>query len=52
MVDAASGSGSGLACMEIRGIDPCDTTWELDHARYRVYCWDVPAVTAQAPGGV
>lgn len=32
--------------MEIRGIDPRDTTWELDHARYRVYFWDVPAGTA------
>ncbi|MFE7130488.1 hypothetical protein ACFVIM_06500 [Streptomyces sp. NPDC057638] len=26
--------------MEIRGIDPRDTTWEQDHARYRVYFWD------------
>ncbi|MEU6768209.1 hypothetical protein ABZ916_37610 [Streptomyces sp. NPDC046853] len=34
--------------MEIRDIDPRDTTWELDHARYRVCFWDVPAVTAHA----
>ncbi|GGZ59895.1 hypothetical protein GCM10010387_62080 [Streptomyces inusitatus] len=26
--------------MDIRGVDPRDTTWELDHARYRVYFWD------------
>ncbi|MFI6088210.1 hypothetical protein [Streptomyces sp. NPDC051218] len=32
--------------MKIRGIDPRDATWELDHARYRVYFWDVPAATA------
>ncbi|MEV8320910.1 hypothetical protein AB0Q95_42840 [Streptomyces sp. NPDC059900] len=32
--------------MDIRGIDPRDTTWELDHAQYRVYFWDVPAATA------
>ncbi|MGW0771109.1 hypothetical protein [Streptomyces sp. NPDC002676] len=32
--------------MEIRGIDPRDATWEQDHANYRVYFWDVPAVTS------
>lgn len=32
--------------MDIRGIDPRDTAWEQDHARYRVYFWDVGAVTA------
>ncbi|MFG2784442.1 hypothetical protein ACGFY7_42280 [Streptomyces prunicolor] len=32
--------------MDIRGIDPRDTTWEQDHAQYRVYFWDVSAVTA------
>ncbi|WP_405948720.1 hypothetical protein OG588_21515 [Streptomyces prunicolor] len=32
--------------MDIRGIDPRDTTWEQDHAQYRVYFWDVAAVTA------
>ncbi|MGW6062015.1 hypothetical protein [Streptomyces sp. NPDC055189] len=32
--------------MEIRAIDPRDTTWDLDHARYRVHFWDVPASTA------
>ncbi|WP_416964416.1 hypothetical protein [Streptomyces sp. Agncl-13] len=32
--------------MDIRGIDPRDTAWEQDHARYRVYFWDVAAVTA------
>ncbi|MDT0320138.1 MULTISPECIES: hypothetical protein [unclassified Streptomyces] len=26
--------------MRIRGVDPRDTTWELDHPRYRVYFWD------------
>ncbi|MEV7439492.1 hypothetical protein [Streptomyces griseoviridis] len=26
--------------MEIRAIDPRDTTWEQDHADYRVYFWD------------
>lgn len=32
--------------MDIRGIDPRDITWEQDHARYRVYFWDVAAVTS------
>ncbi|MEU6084423.1 Clp protease N-terminal domain-containing protein [Streptomyces sp. NPDC047108] len=32
--------------MNLRGIDPRDTVWEQDFARYRVYFWDVPAVTA------
>ncbi|MGW0885730.1 hypothetical protein [Streptomyces sp. NPDC002671] len=32
--------------MDIRGIDPRDTVWEQDHARYRVYFWDVKTVTA------
>ena len=32
--------------MDIRGIDPRDARWEQDHARYRVYFWDVGAVTA------
>ncbi|MFD4558901.1 hypothetical protein ACFWP5_32060 [Streptomyces sp. NPDC058469] len=32
--------------MDIRGIDPRDTAWEQDHARYRVHFWDVAAVTA------
>ncbi|MFF5305226.1 hypothetical protein ACFY5F_38315 [Streptomyces sp. NPDC013161] len=31
--------------MDIRGIDPRDAKWEQDHARYRVYFWDVGAVT-------
>lgn len=26
--------------MQIRGIDPRDTTWEHDYADYRVYFWD------------
>ncbi|MFJ2511308.1 hypothetical protein ACIPEL_09975 [Streptomyces griseoviridis] len=26
--------------MAIRAIDPRDTTWEQDHADYRVYFWD------------
>ncbi|MGA4850376.1 hypothetical protein ACOBQB_30575 [Streptomyces sp. G5(2025)] len=26
--------------MQIRGIDPRDTSWEQDHATYRVYFWD------------
>lgn len=26
--------------MDICGIDPRDTTWEQDHATYRVYFWD------------
>ncbi|MFZ3598697.1 hypothetical protein [Streptomyces sp. BH104] len=29
--------------MEIRGIDPRDTSWEQDHANYRVYFWDSSA---------
>ncbi|TVL93546.1 hypothetical protein [Streptomyces sp. SAJ15] len=32
--------------MDIRRIDPRDTAWEEDHARYRVSFWDVPAATA------
>ncbi|WP_051741474.1 hypothetical protein [Streptomyces xylophagus] len=32
--------------MDIRDIDPRDTTWEQDHARYRVYFWEVATVTA------
>ncbi|MEU1660930.1 hypothetical protein CQW39_31650 [Streptomyces griseofuscus] len=32
--------------MNLRGIDPRDTAWEQDHARYRVYFWDVPARTS------
>ncbi|GHJ96805.1 hypothetical protein SNE510_63240 [Streptomyces sp. NE5-10] len=32
--------------MKIRGVDPRDTVWEQDHARYRVYFWDPPALTA------
>jgi hypothetical protein len=32
--------------MDMRGIDPRDTAWEQDHARYRVHFWDVAAVTA------
>lgn len=32
--------------MDIRAIDPRDTAWEQDHARYRVYFWDRAAVTA------
>ncbi|MEU8825849.1 hypothetical protein [Streptomyces sp. NPDC048636] len=32
--------------MDIRAIDPRDTAWEQDYARYRVYFWDVPAVTS------
>ncbi|WP_329612316.1 hypothetical protein OG244_02525 [Streptomyces brevispora] len=32
--------------MDIRAIDPRDTVWEQDHARYRVYFWDRSAVTA------
>lgn len=32
--------------MDIRAIDPRDTAWEQDHARYRVYFWDRSAVTA------
>ena len=32
--------------MDIRRIDPRDTAWEQDHARYRVHFWDVAAVTA------
>ncbi|MBM7168423.1 hypothetical protein JQK87_08345 [Streptomyces sp. G44] len=26
--------------MWIRGIDPRDTSWEQDHATYRVHFWD------------
>lgn len=29
--------------MRIRGVDPRDIGWEQDHARYRVYFWDVAA---------
>ncbi|GHB03847.1 hypothetical protein ACIQRS_28595 [Streptomyces termitum] len=32
--------------MKIRRVDPRDTVWEQDHARYRVYFWDVPRLTA------
>jgi hypothetical protein len=32
--------------MDIRGIDPRDTAWEQDHARYRVHFWDMATVTA------
>lgn len=32
--------------MDLRRIDPRDTAWEQDHARYRVYFWDIAAVTA------
>ncbi|MEV0373721.1 hypothetical protein AB0I10_28590 [Streptomyces sp. NPDC050636] len=32
--------------MKIRGVDPRDTMWEQDHARYRVHFWDRSAVTA------
>ncbi|MGX2995443.1 hypothetical protein JNUCC64_14280 [Streptomyces sp. JNUCC 64] len=27
--------------MDIRGVDPRDTTWEFDRARYRVHFWDL-----------
>ncbi|MFR9725581.1 hypothetical protein ACL02R_19760 [Streptomyces sp. MS19] len=32
--------------MEIRSVDPRDTVWERDRARYRVSFWDVPAGAA------
>jgi hypothetical protein len=32
--------------VDIHGIDPRDIAWEQDHARYRVYFWDVAAVTS------
>ncbi|MEB8340773.1 hypothetical protein [Streptomyces endophyticus] len=32
--------------VEIRGIDPRDTTWEQDHANYRVYFWDRSTTTS------
>ncbi|MFF9345386.1 MULTISPECIES: hypothetical protein [unclassified Streptomyces] len=32
--------------MKIRRVDPRDTVWEQDHARYRVHFWDVPRLTA------
>nr|WTB32604.1 hypothetical protein OG781_26805 [Streptomyces sp. NBC_00830] len=32
--------------MDIRAIDPRDTAWDQEHARYRVYFWDRSAVTA------
>lgn len=32
--------------MDIRGIDPRDTSWEQDHAMYRVYFWDTSINTS------
>ncbi|MDT0264768.1 hypothetical protein RM844_00525 [Streptomyces sp. DSM 44915] len=32
--------------MRTRGVDPRDTSWEQDHATYRVSFWDVPAHVA------
>ncbi|WP_119293338.1 hypothetical protein [Streptomyces sp. YIM 130001] len=32
--------------MDIRAVDPRDTTWQQDHARFRVHFWDLAAVTA------
>lgn len=32
--------------MRMRPADPRDTTWEQEHATYRVSFWDVPAVTS------
>ncbi len=28
-----------LPCVDITAVDPRDSTWELDHPRYRVYFW-------------
>ncbi|WLQ42157.1 hypothetical protein P8A22_20665 [Streptomyces laculatispora] len=33
--------------MDIRALDPRDTAWEQEHARYRVYFRDRAAVTAR-----
>jgi hypothetical protein len=32
--------------LEIRGVDPRGTSWEQDHATYRIYFWDVPTRAA------
>ncbi|RKN46709.1 hypothetical protein [Streptomyces hoynatensis] len=32
--------------MNVREVSPLDTTWEQDHARYRVYFWDVAAMAS------
>ncbi|WP_159029895.1 hypothetical protein [Streptomyces marincola] len=32
--------------MRTRLVDPRDTTWERDHADYRVHFWDVTAVAS------
>ncbi|MFG2891195.1 hypothetical protein [Streptomyces sp. NPDC048248] len=32
--------------MQVRGVDPRDTTWEQDDATYRAYFWDKPALAS------